>query len=169
MRILLCILLCSSVALPALAQSECPIERAIYAERDNGYELRFREGRPWEYPGMTGNVFELVMPDGRELWGRFHSNMGTSRDEGSIFFGCSPPTDEDYDDMTEAEIAACRVWNGVVYGMADGEPGFVPSEGEAAPPGLLLTDLGRVVRYSGLVEGPGDEPWDYFELTGCAP
>jgi hypothetical protein len=58
------------------------------------------------------------------------------------------------------------VWNNNVYALVDGKAGWVPNEGEVAPPSLLLADIGRTLRYT-VLTGPGDEPWDQFFLKGC--
>jgi len=145
----------------------CPVERAIYSEPQAGWELRFRPGRPWEMIGMTGNVMELTRADGTVLWGDISSNMGTSRDVGSLFHGCNRPGADD-PDLTEAQYDACRQWDGVVYSLNKGEPGYMQAQGGVAPERILLTDLGRKLRYSELVDGPGGEPWDVFDFKSCA-
>ncbi len=87
------LLACVAVlATPAFAQTGCLLENAVYAERENGYELRFRPVRSWEARGMTESVFDLVMLDGRRLWGEISGNMGTSRDVGRLDWGCRSPT-----------------------------------------------------------------------------
>ena len=152
----------------ASAQTACTVENAIYAERDNGYELRFHKGKPWEFRGMTDSVFDLVMPDGRRLWGAISSNMGTSRDVGRVYHGCPSPA-ADGDVLTDEEYEACQQWEGVVYALNQGEPDFMPGAEESAPERILLTDLGRQIRYSDVVGSPGDEPWDVFDFKSCAP
>ncbi len=146
---------------------DCPLENAIYTDPQAGWELRFRPGKPWEMGGMTSSIMELVRKDGTALWGEIASNMGTSRDVGHLFFGCTRPGAED-DDLTEAQYDACRQWTGVVYSLNKGEPGYMSSEGGNAPERILLTDLGRKIRYSELVDGPGGEPWDVFDFKSCA-
>ena len=42
-------------------------------------------------------------------------------------------------------------------------------DGKPVAKTLLFPDLGPVIRYSGLVAGPGDEPHEVFTLTGCTP
>jgi len=155
---------------PTLAQVDCPLERAIYTERQNGYELRFLPAESWELYGMMKAIYELRFPDGETvLWGYMTSNMGTSRDEGFLFAPeCRRPGPED-PGSNEDERAACQVWNNVVYELKDGEVDFMPLYDEPAVPTLLMTDLGRVVRYSLYVLGPGDEPWDVFTFKECAP
>jgi len=157
MRLVFAVAVLAAIAPDALAQSACKVENAVYAERDNDYELHFHKGKPWEFRGMTDVVFDVVVPDGRKLWGNISSNMGTSRDVGSIFHGCSSPTD-DADLLTDEEYDACRQWEGVVYALNQGEPDFMRCEGAKAPERILMTDLGRKTRYSDAVTGPGEEP-----------
>ena len=145
---------------------DCPLEKAIYSEPQAGWELRFRAAKPWELTGMTENVMELVRKDGTALWGDIVSNMGTSRDVGMLFYGCQRPGAED-DDLTEAQYAACKQWEGVVYSLNKGEPGYMPREGANAPERILMTDIGRKLRYSDVVSNPGDEPWDVFDFKAC--
>ncbi|RYD94788.1 MAG: hypothetical protein EOP61_20990 [Sphingomonadales bacterium] len=146
---------------------DCPLEKAIYSEPQAGWELRFRAARPWELTGMTEAVMELVRKDGTALWGDVASNMGTSRDVGVLFHGCERPGADD-EDLTEAQYDACRQWDGVMYSLNKGEPGYMPGEGANAPERILMTDIGRKLRYSDLVDGPGGEPWDVFDFARCA-
>lgn len=141
------------------------MEHAVYTDGELGYELRFRSANGWELIGMTSNIYELTVPDGRVLWGSITSNMGTSRDEGSLHFGCERPGPEDAD-LTEAQIAECKVWDNNVYSLADGKIGYVPLPDDPAAPSLVLADVGRKLRYS-VIRDPGDEPWDQFYLKGC--
>jgi hypothetical protein len=145
---------------------DCPMEKAVYSEPQTGWELRFREGKPWEMTGMTTSIMELVRKDGAVLWGEISGNMGTSRDVGRLFFGCARPGAED-DDLTEEQYAACRQWEGVTYSLNKGEPGYMPGEGANAPERILMTDIGRKLRYSDVVSNPGDEPWDVFDFKAC--
>lgn len=146
---------------------DCPLEKAIYGEPQAGWELRFRKGESWEMRGMTESVFELVKADGTVVWGEIASNMGTSRDVGRAYFGCARPGRDD-EDLTEAQYDACRLWEGVVYSLNGGEPGFMPYQEHNAPERLLMTDVGRKLRYSDVVSGPGGEPWDVFAFKSCA-
>lgn len=157
----------AAFATPAFAQTSCRLENAIYAERENGYELHFRPGQPWEMRSTTESVFHLAMPDGRRLWGDISGNMGVSRDVGRLYWGCPSPT-PDGPDLTDEEYENCLQWEGVVYSLNKGEPGMMPVEGDPAPERLLLTDLGRRIRYSDVVSSPGEEPWDVFDFKRCA-
>lgn len=154
---------------PGVTESgiDCPLEQAVYTEPRNGFELRFAMGEPWDMGGMTESIFELAFPDGKTAWGYIASNMGTSRDTGYIFHGCNRPGPDD-GNLSEEQFAECLVWQGLTYSLNSGEPGFMPSEGANAPERILMTDLGRKIRYS-LVDGPGREPWDVFTFKSCAP
>lgn len=165
MRLAFAVAAFAALATPAVAQTTCKLENAVYAERENGFELHFRKGESWEMGGMVEAVFDLVMPDGRKLWGNIASNMGTSRDVGRLYFGCPSPT-ADGEILTDEEHDACMQWEGVVYGINKGEPEMMAGDIGLAPERLLLTDLGRKIRYS-MVDGPGQEPWDVFDFKRC--
>jgi hypothetical protein len=166
MRLILTAAAFAALAAPAFAQVKCDLQHAVYAERDNGFEIRFRKGESWEYPGMTDAVIDMFTPGGERLWGNIQSNMGTSRHVGHLFHGCPSPT-ADGDNLTEDEYEGCLQWEGVVYAINKGEPGFLPFQDEPAPERILFTDIGRQIRYSELVDGPGDEPWDVFDFKRC--
>lgn len=144
----------------------CALDKATYAEPQKGWEVRFRAGQPWELTGMTESVFDLVSPEGEVLWGAIASNMGTSRDVGAVFQGCARPGPDDAP-LSEAQIVECQVWSNLVYSLNGGEPGFMPGGEGAAPERILMTDLGRKIRYA-VAESPGDEPWDVFTFKACA-
>jgi len=153
-------------ATTAAAEEACTMEHAVYSDGELGYQLTFRPGKSWEMPGMTSVVYELSLPDGRQLWGAIASNMGTSREVGSLHFGCDRPGPDDAD-LSATQIAECRVWHNNVYALADGRITGLPFADEVAPPSLVLADIGRALRYS-VLSGPGQEPWDQFDLVGCA-
>jgi hypothetical protein len=164
MRSLSALALVSALTNAAIAEEACTMEHATYTDGEKGYELTFRTGKGWEWVGMTSNIYELTMPDGRVLWGSIASNMGTSRDIGSLYYGCERPGPED-PDLTEAQVAECRMWHNNIYALADNKIGYVPAQNEPAPESLVLADLGRTLRYT-VLRDPGDEPWDQFYLKG---
>lgn len=155
----------TGIAAPAFADLACRPERAIYAHEETGFRVSFRPLQSWEETGMTLAIFDVELQDGRNLWGVISSNMGTSRDLGQIYEGCPPPGPEDA--PSDEVLAACLVWEGVVYSVEDNQIGAFPVEGETAPQSLLFTDLGRKLRYA-IFDSPGDEPWDQLWLTACA-
>lgn len=157
--------LAALIAAPAAAEVACPMERAVYSDEATGFHLRFRPPAPWESVGMVVAVFEADLAGGRRLWGDVAGNMGTSRDMGRLYDGCARPGPDDAADP-EA-LAACRVWEGVVYGLEAGRiMESLPGPDQPAPQSLILADLGRQLRYA-VFSSPGEEPWDQLFLTGC--
>ncbi|TGW05940.1 hypothetical protein EN788_44805, partial [Mesorhizobium sp. M2D.F.Ca.ET.145.01.1.1] len=73
--------------------------------------------------------------------------------------------------VTGAELAACTLWNGVIYTADDkGAVGLLPAEGVEAPKTLILPDLGPVLRQSrayGGGTGFSKVPSDVFSMKGC--
>lgn len=162
MRAAVCLLL---LAAPAQAQIACTMQHAIYAEGETGGTLQFRPARPWEQTGMVLWVMDYTLPDGRVLWGEIGGNMGVSRDVGALFWGCPRPGPDDAS-LDEAAVEACQVWSGVIYALTEGAAKPLPFPDDPAPESLLLTDLGRQLRYA-LLDGPADAPWDQVRLVGC--
>jgi hypothetical protein len=162
----LALMLAAIVASPALAQ-ECPLNRAVYVERELGYEVHFAPLATRRTSGNVSAVFEIVRPgDDRNLLGQVAGNLGISRDVGVAQRDC-----RDWEltgiVLSDAERDACTYWDGLVYALADGGAEMLPFEDEAAPPAILLTDFGRQIRYS-LGYGPADSPWDVFTFKACA-
>jgi hypothetical protein len=166
MRIALNLALSAFVALPAVA-AECPLERAIYRERDQGYELHFFATTNRD-PANAGHRFFVVRPgDVRNLSGLVTGNLGVSRDSGTARRDCPTPEEKAPADVTDADWQDCTYWEGLVYALGENSAEMLPMGDEPAPPALLLTDFGRQIRYSGLVGGPGDTPWDVFTFLRC--
>lgn len=165
MRGITALALVAAFTTQATAEEVCTLEHAVYTDGELGYALKFRPAKSWELPGMTSVIYELTLPDGRQLWGGISSNMGTSREIGSLYSGCDRPGPDD-GNLTEEQIDACRVWHNNVYALIDGRVAGVPFADEPAPPSLILADLGRALRYT-VLTSPGEEPWDQFDLTGC--
>ncbi len=72
-------------------------------------------------------------------------------------------------DSTGEEIAACTVWEGVIYALDGGDAALLPEEGKPAAETLLLSGFGSSLRYSKLWdEGKASAmPWDVFKRKGC--
>ena len=158
--------LAAALALSGAAAQACPMTLALYADTATGTELRIRTPAPWEGSGSSTYAIELALHDGRVLWGQIGQNLGTSRDVGQLYSGCDRPGPEDMP-LSEEGAAECMVWEGVVSALQDGTVGALPLPAEKAPESLILTDLGRKLRYA-VFDSPGDEPWDQFRLHGCA-
>ncbi len=158
--------LAAALALIGAAAQACPMTLALYADTATRTELRIRTPASWEGSGSTTYAIELALNDGRVLWGRIGQNMGTSRDTGQLFFGCDRPGPDDMP-LSEEAAAECLAWEGVVYALQDGTVSPLPQSEDKAPESLILTDLGRKLRYA-VFDGPGEDPWDQFRLHGCA-
>ncbi|TIV95651.1 MAG: hypothetical protein E5V85_20275 [Mesorhizobium sp.] len=158
-------LLAGSLALTAsnsAAHAACPIQLAVYGEAKSGAEIDFT---PTGTSATITNTFRMILDnntvlDGLAMW--TEGNAG--RPHGSLMYKC--PTG----DVTGEELAACTVWEGVIYSADDkGAVGLLPAEGADAPKSLVLPDLGPSLQMSAAY-GPGGfskVPWDVFVLKGC--
>jgi hypothetical protein len=173
-------LVLSLLATPVSAATDCPQNRAIYTERDNGYRLSFRPTLPWEASANTMTILSLEFPHVEQakdvtLWGTIWLPNGTSHDRIRFNYGCTLPSLPDpngdvVDGSTEKELAGCLVWEGVIFRLADNDVHNLGWFDDAtAAETLLLPNLGPTIRYSGLVLSPGQEPHDVFTFAGCLP
>lgn len=159
MRLLIASALLAALASPAYAA--CQIELAIYGDRDDVASLEFR---PRDEAAAVTNRFRLVMHekdvvlDGMVLW-----TEGVERPNGILMHQCPEG------DVTGEEIAACTLWQGVIY--TDGEKGLdlLPGQGSDAPQSLVLADLGHAMQAAPAFAAAGltRAPFDIFELKGC--
>lgn len=144
----------------AAAQAACPIELAVYSEAGTGAGIDFR-------PGTTAavtNSFRMVLDRGVVLDGVVMWSQEPARPVGMLMRDCPEG------DVTGEELAACTVWEGVIYAVdARGEVGLLPAQGTDAPRTLILADLGRALRLSSVADaaGPPSAPGDVFALSGC--
>jgi len=145
---------------PAL--SACPQELAVYTDRDGAASIEFRPVAP--DAAVHTNTFRVlfsqngIAAEGVVLW-----TEGVPRPTGIVMHGCPEG------DVTGEELAACTVWQGVIYTVDDAsEVGLLPREGAAATK-LLLPDFGPSVRHSSLYGEGGISilPWDVFDISGC--
>ena len=137
---------------PALAA--CPVELAVYREAATGAMIDFRPGGN----ATVTNAFRLVLDRGVVLDGVVMWDAGVPRPLGMLTHDCPEG------DATGAELAACTVWQGVVYSAdGTGTVDLMPPERAHAPETLILADLGRAIAAAGLAAAP----WDAFALHGC--
>jgi hypothetical protein len=127
------------------AAAECVLEKASYAD-DRGFEVRFSPIDP--HALSTSNVFELVLPTGKEMHGEVVWGNGESRPIGYLRHGCAP------DEVDFGKLEACT-----------------PRGDEPAPEQIILANLGQVLRYSLAFTDLAfhEVPGDVFTLTGCRP
>jgi hypothetical protein len=156
---LLSTILAVAAVTPAFAA--CPIELAVYRDRDLVAELNFA---PVDAQVAVTNRFKLIIRDGPVFEGHVLWTNDPARPYGQLMFQCPDG------DVTGEELAACTVWQGTVYTVAaDSVVGLMPAEGEPAPAKLLLADLGYQMRWSATWDKAGLKatPWDEFTLSGC--
>ena len=148
--------------LASAAHAACPIQLAVYGEAQGGAEIDFT---PTGTSATITNTFRVILDnnvvlDGIAMW----TEGSASRPHGSLMYKC--PTG----DVTGEELAACTVWEGVIYSVDDkGGVGLLPAEGVDAPKSLIFPDLGPSLQMSAAY-GPGGfskVPADVFALKGC--
>ncbi len=148
-----CLLL---AATPSFAA--CPQALAVYTEPGSGASLEFRP--PGEQV-MVATAYRLVIPDGPVLDGHVIWNNGVSRANGDLMLNCPEG------DVTGDELAACTLWDGVVYTVSEDGAVDMVGDGDAAPT-ILLPDVSRALHYSDLNNGTAKLPqFDAFILSGC--
>ncbi|AZO20963.1 MULTISPECIES: hypothetical protein [unclassified Mesorhizobium] len=157
------VVLAASAALVAAdAQAACPIQLAVYGEAQSGAEIDFT---PTGTSATITNSFRMILDnntvlDGIAMW----TEGSASRPHGSLMYKC--PTG----DVTGEELAACTVWEGVIYRADEkGGVGLLPAEGADAPKSLIFPDLGPSLQMSAAYGPAGFSkvPWDVFTLKGC--
>jgi hypothetical protein len=142
----------------------CKQEQAVYVDRDGAYELRFA---PLNSPAAAAsNQFKVsalktpVVMDGYVM-----PSEDPVRAIGILMFNCPDG------DATGADLDACTVWQGAVYGMdAKGEMDNLQPEGAEAAEKLVLPGLGPAIRESS-AWGEGKAivaPWDVLIFKECA-
>jgi hypothetical protein len=147
------------------AQSaDCAQERAHYADRDNAYELTFEPVEP-ESSASTHRFRIRVVNTNLVLDGFVMASEPVDRSNGMLFNNCPEG------DVTGADLAACTVWEGVIYANDQGRIGLLPPQGNPAAPQILLSGFGPALQAS---SAWGEKkatvtPWDVFTLKGCRP
>jgi hypothetical protein len=144
------------------AQAACPIELAVYGDPQSGSEIDFS---PTGTSATVTNSFRLILDnnvvlDGIVMW----TDGPAARPHGSLMYKC--PTG----DATGQELAACTLWDGVIYGVDEkGVVGLLPGEGTEAPQSLVFPDLGPSLEMSTAHGGSGfsKAPSDVFTIKGC--
>ncbi|TPL81460.1 hypothetical protein [Mesorhizobium sp. B2-3-12] len=143
------------------AGAACPIELSVYGDAQNGSEIDFT---PTGTSATVTNTFRLILDNNVVLNGIVMWTQDVARPNGALMYKCPEG------DVTGEELAACTLWNGVIYTADDkGTVGLLPAEGVEAPKTLILPDLGPVLRQSPAYGGSGFSkvPSDVFAMKGC--
>jgi hypothetical protein len=143
------------------AYAACPIELAVYGDAQSGSEIDFT---PTGTSAVVTNSYRMILDNNVVLNGIVMWSSGEARPNGSLMYKCPEG------DVTGGELAACTLWNGVIYTSDEkGAIGLLPAQGVDAPKTLILPDLGPSLRHSLAFGGSGFSkvPSDVFTLKGC--
>lgn len=149
------------LATNSAAHAACPLELAVYGDAESAAGIDFR---PTGESAVVTNTFKMVLDNSVVLDGIVMWTEGVARPHGSLMYKC--PTG----DVTGDELAACTLWEGVVYSADDqGNIALLPAEGVDAPKKLIFPDLGPSLQMSTAhgASGFSKVPWDVFILKGC--
>lgn len=120
------------------ALAACPQELAIY-EESAGQSLTFSPPPP---QGQAAEHSFKLQIGGQELQGIVMWSLDPERPNGIIMDNCPDG------DVTGEELAACTVWEGVIYALKPGsDAGFLGRRGSDHAEALLLPDLSRAVQH----------------------
>jgi hypothetical protein len=154
-------------ALGSSAQANCVQELATYKDAAAASELAFTPRKEGEVDSMLAR-FTIMFPENNVVLDGIVMDAGEPffRPLGMIMHNCPEG------DATGDEIAACTVWQGIVYGVDEfGNVNYLAStnEGKEAAKTLLFPDLGAAVQMStafgaGKLSAP---PKDDFKQSAC--
>lgn len=158
------IALLSVVLLGSAAEAAtCQQEHAIYADPEGAYELAFE---PVDSDAASSSHrFKLrIRNTDLELEGYVLPSEPVNRTNGMIFYNCPEG------DVTGADLAACTVWEGIIYANHDGQIDLLPPSGSAAAPQILLPGFGPAIRGSAVwgTNKANVTPWDVLFIKECS-
>lgn len=147
----------------ALAE-ECRLDQANYREARSGATIEFRAKDPTTDAAGTVVLLELRLPNLAEVFpGDVTWNAGSNtRPDGWIRRQCTPLD-------TENGLDSCQLWDGNIFGLANGTADILADADKAAPQAILLNNFGRALYWSVAFEeaNPTVGGFDVFTLTGC--
>ena len=107
------LVLAGLLAATAASAAECRQEHAIYADRDEGYELAFEP--VGSDAAVTTHHFKLKVLASNTVLDGIVMPGDPARSNGMVMHDCPEG------DSTGEEIAACTVWEGVIYALDGGD------------------------------------------------
>ena len=149
------------LAVPPAVAADCLQEQAIYGDADGAYELHFEP--VGSASAATSNHFKVkIAKTDLVLDGIVMQSDEPVRANGMIMNNCPEG------DVTGDDIAACTVWQGVIYSVSsDGEIASLPGEGLEAAAQVLLPDFGPAIRNSSIWGKATVAPWDVLTFKEC--
>jgi hypothetical protein len=153
-----------SAACQPVFAADCKQASAVYADRGGAYELRFTPIN--SEAAVASNQFKLsVLKTPIVFDGYVMPSDDPERAHGLVMFNCPGG------DVTTADLNACTIWQGAVYGVnANGDIDNLQAEAADAADKIVLPGLGPAIRASS-VWGAGKAtvaPWDVFDFKECA-
>jgi hypothetical protein len=150
------------VGAAAANAATCTQEGAIYTDSKSIYELTFEPVDPES--SSSSHSFKMTIKDTKlVLDGYVMPSEPVNRTNGFLFNNCPEG------DITGDDIAACTVWQGVVYASNKGKIDLLPQQGADAAHEILLPGFGPALQASS-AWGPKKAtiaPWDVLTLKGC--
>jgi hypothetical protein len=140
----------------------CRQEQAVYVDPEGIYQVSFTPVD--SEASSSSHRFTLSVKNTKlSLEGYVLPSEPVNRPNGMIFHDCPEG------DVTGADLAACTVWQGVIYANYDGHIDLLPPGPSVAAPQILLPGFGPAVRGSTIW---GDNkasviPWDVLTLKDC--
>ncbi len=162
MRAALAILLVLKTASTAVA-ADCTQERAIYGDEAGLYTLTFQPVDA-ETSAASHRFSVKVKDSAVMLDGYVMTTEPVARPQGMLFFNCPDG------DATGADLAACTVWQDILYGTSAGKIVALPAQGQAALTELLLPGFAPSLQASSAwgKDKLTVTPPDVLALKGCA-
>lgn len=166
-RYLAAILIASVSLIASPAFAACTQDRAVYTDKDDAYTLTFKSV-PEDQPTASSNEFQIAMSDsdlkldGVVMW----TEGDVARPNGIVMYKCPDG------DVTGEELAACTVWEGVIYALTEGaDADLLPKAKEPAAQALLLPDFSSAMSgFNFKLAKPIETfPWEVFRFKECVP
>ncbi len=159
----LALVLAGLLAAHAAAAAECRQDHAVYVDRDGGYELTFEP--VGSEAAAASHHFKVKVLSGGTVLDGIVMPGDPARSNGMVMHECPEG------DVTGEDIAACTVWEGVIYALGGaGDADLLPEESATAAETLLLAGFGPSLRYSALWDAGKARavPSDVFKRKGCS-
>ncbi|MCO4317383.1 hypothetical protein M8997_009335 [Phyllobacterium sp. 21LDTY02-6] len=144
----------------------CTQDRAIYADADDRYTLTFQRQAGDSAENLASEFFLKDGESQLQLSGVVMREGAASRPQAALMYDCPSG------DATGAELAACTVWQGVIYGLKEGaDAELLPRAAEPAAQAVLLPDLaGTAAGFDFKLDKPlGAMPPDVYRFKECGP
>jgi hypothetical protein len=144
--------------------AECLQKQAIYTDDAKAYTLSFSPVTS-EAAAISHQFTVKIVASGEVMNGNVMTLEDVPRPFGTLLYKCPEG------DVTGDDIAACTIWQGVIYDVSTaGAVAVLPDADSVAAQKILLPDFGPSLRQSSLWESGKATvaPWDVFDFTGCA-